>query len=120
MDICILLSNILKNAFEAELIYKENQEKDNLPYDDNCKAYEVSIDVKNLNQALYIQVLNDTCNDVRISRNQIIHTTKSDKAKHGYGTRIIKDIVEKYGGTLTYTSKEHLFITEIMFENIIM
>lgn len=114
MDICILLSNILKNAFEAELKWKENAKRESVH-----KEYEIFVDIKNINRALYIRVMNDTGTSGKISRNQIIHTTKADKENHGYGTIIIKDMIDKYGGILTYSCKEHLFTTEILFNNII-
>lgn len=120
MDICIMFSNILKNAFESELEWKKNVERENVGNKNNYRDNGIYINIKNINRALYIHVMNDTNNNLSISKNQTIHTTKLDKENHGYGTKIIKDIVEKYGGTLTYNCEKHLFSTEILFENIII
>lgn len=42
-------------------------------------------------------------------------TTKKDKFYHGYGMKSIKMICEKYGGTLSISSEDGLFVLKILF-----
>ena len=42
-------------------------------------------------------------------------TTKGDKDYHGYGTRSMRCLTEKYGGTMTLRTEGELFVLNILF-----
>ena len=42
--------------------------------------------------------------------------TKKNCELHGFGTRIIRSIVEKYNGSIKYAMHDGLFITDVMLE----
>ena len=42
-------------------------------------------------------------------------TSKSDEKFHGFGTRSMKYIVEKYGGNIVFTEKDDRFTVYILF-----
>ena len=48
---------------------------------------------------------NSTGNNVEVRQNHL-PVTKKDRRFHGYGTRIIREIVEKYQGEILYTSDD--------------
>lgn len=47
-----------------------------------------------------------------------METTKTDKELHGYGVRIIREIVQKYDGTIQWEEQPESFRTIIVFNNI--
>jgi len=100
IDICIILSNILDNAIDAcEKI------------DDGTKKIKIVTDFK-LN-CLYIKATNTVSGFVDIQKD-FIHSTKSDKANHGFGLINVKRAVDKYNGELKMLCKDGLFTTEII------
>ena len=86
MDLCIVLGNLLDNAFE------------------NCtaKEREVCLEMSVMNQYLRIVVRNKTAGFVLVN-NPELKSTKNNKAFHGYGIKSIRSIVEKYDGYLEFT-----------------
>ena len=44
-------------------------------------------------------------------------TTKSNKDYHGFGTKSIKMIVNKYRGDLKITTKKNIFTLSILFQD---
>lgn len=41
-------------------------------------------------------------------------TTKSNKQYHGYGLKSIQAAAQKYGGTMTISSKDNWFILQVL------
>lgn len=88
-DICNLFGNLLDNAIEAnegagsgawlELILEGDQRE------------------------LEIICRNSTAHGVELRQNHL-PITKKDRRWHGYGTRIIKEIVKRYQGEVSYTA----------------
>lgn len=114
MDVCILFSNLLKNAIESQIKWSEQFVKNSSSLENN-----IDVNVKNTNNALIINIVNHTIEPIKTNKWQIIPSTKSNKNEHGFGTQNIYDIIKKFGGTLTYNCEQNLFITEILFVNII-
>ncbi len=107
VDICILFSNLLKNAYEAEIKWMRSRHTEN---------GEILMECKNLNDASFIRIQNHVSERPDIQSGIIISQKHSDG--HGYGTRNIKDVVDKYDGDLKYSQEEDQFITEIVFTGI--
>lgn len=48
--------------------------------------------------------------------NPKLKTSKKNKSSHGYGIRSIRNIAEKYGGSVNFSEENGCFITEIWLE----
>lgn len=96
-DMCSLLGNLLDNAIEAAEKVKDN------------KYIELTIAQKN---DCYLIQCDNTFQNVPIHINGNFVSFKPQKELHGIGTKNIKSIVEKYGGSLLI-SYEDLFRVEI-------
>ena len=62
---------------------------------------------------MHIMIRNTTAHDVKIVDNDIA-TTKKDKALHGYGLKIIRNITAKYDGTYTLQYRDRLFTLRVL------
>lgn len=96
--LCSLLFNLLDNAIEAAAA-------------SNPKAVEISLLRK---ASLLLLRVRNTVAPGAPARHLNLHTTKPDKAAHGYGVQIIRQIVAEYNGTCQYTSADGWFTAEIM------
>ena len=103
-DLCIIVSNLLKNAVEAMENDNQNEVKKVL--------YEVS-QGKN---SIYMRVENTTIIDVIRGENGIPKTTKANKEEHGIGLKNVMSVVEKYHGTYKNFVENNVYIVEIMLE----
>ena len=90
LDTCTILANILDNAIEA--VEKLDEDKKH-----------IELTFKRNENYMIITETNQTLNEVDI-RDNIIITTKKDKANHGFGLINIKETAEKYGGECYLTS----------------
>ncbi len=88
-DICNLFGNLLDNAIEA------NEKVTNDAW--------LELILEGDRQELEIICRNSTQGNLEIRQNQL-PATKKDKRFHGYGVRIIREIVEKYQGEVSYIS----------------
>lgn len=99
-DLCILFSNLLSNAVEASA---RLQEKEKVIY----------LDVYYYNNQFYLSVKNNVEWAVHIEDNMMV-TSKEDKNLHGFGIYNAKQVVEKYGGKITFTCQDDIFAAEIL------
>lgn len=97
-EICILFSNLLKNAAEAVRDVKD-------------KTVNVTIKVKG--HHLLLEESNQTSNPVIIEEGRL-KTTKHDKEKHGIGSQNVREIVEKYNGSVSYYCEAQIFRVNII------
>ena len=103
-DICSLLSNLLDNAIEAAA-----QSGETGP----------SIDISMLprQEYLFIRVTNPVDKTLPEKRRMTLETTKANHTElHGFGTRIIRRIAERYNGSVKYSMTGGIFITDVMLE----
>lgn len=105
MDLCILFSNLLKNALEAARLYK-GEEK------------EVTVLIKGLPPTYLIYVKNPCNQEPKIDGSKFL-TIKKDKDNHGFGMLNIEQVLKKYGGSVTYEYKAPFFTVSICLENMI-
>lgn len=101
MDVCILFSNLLKNAIEAV-----DKSQDKL----------IDLEINNINCGVFIAVSNSYSGGIHF-KNGIPITTKN-KSHHGYGSKNIQNVVEKYDGTLKYKTENDKFIVEILLPDV--
>ena len=102
-EICILFSNLLKNAAEA---VRDSEDK------------AVNVTVKVQGHHLLLEESNQTSNQVIIEDGSL-KTTKHDKEKHGIGSRNVREIAEKYNGSVLYSCEDHTFQVKIILLDVI-
>ncbi len=100
-----LLLNLLDNAIEA---IKRFDIQDGV----------ININMRFVNNILFIKVTNPT-KDPDGDIKGLKTTKKVQKELHGYGTKIIKNIVDEYNGAISYSVKNGIFIADLMlcFDN---
>ncbi|HAJ49730.1 MAG TPA: hypothetical protein DCL84_04820 [Eubacterium sp.] len=86
MDLYILLENLCDNAIEAAR---------------QCDNSTIRLQISENNDRLYIDIGNTTMFNV-LKSNPDMNTTKKDKEIHGFGIMNIRDIIDKYNGTINY------------------
>lgn len=103
IDLCNLLSNSLDNAIAA---CRKNQE-------DEKKIISLKIDEEN---GIYTFLIQNSIESSVLSTNPQLLTTKRDKQSHGYGTKILNDIANKYGGRCDFYEKDNMFCCKIILK----
>lgn len=96
-----LCANALNNALEAVAQISQPQQR------------KIWCSITQEGEYLHIIVRNTTADDVKISDNMVA-TTKKDKALHGYGLKIIRNITAKYDGTYTLQYRDRLFTLRVL------
>ncbi len=100
LDLCNLIGNMFDNAIRAAA---------------ECGgAGTVRLDVMRDKEAYRISMLNSVKSPV-MADNPNLETTKDDKSAHGFGTKIIKEIAEKYyGSTDFYDTPDGKFCCSVL------
>lgn len=103
-DLCILVSNLIKNAVEA-VVQVTDAEK-YIFFEIKCGKLYLQMNMKN------------TCleENGNIEDGKIL-TTKKDKENHGFGLKNIENTVRKYEGEATYRKENGYFVSEIRIKN---
>ncbi len=102
-DIYSLFGNALDNAIEALEKVPENHRS-------------ISIMIKKKLNFVSIHIENFTEKEIIIEDGRP-KTSKEDKSLHGFGFVSMKEIVERYKGTLTYETKNNSFSLNILLPN---
>ncbi len=102
VDIYVLFGNLLENAREAVL---EIEEPD---------LRIIGLYVRRAEHMVSIHVEN-TVRTAPAFSNGLPVTTKKDTVNHGFGTKSIRTVVERYGGSVTMSCDGKLFSTDIAF-----
>lgn len=104
-DLCVVLSNLLKNATEA--VRKQ-------PEQDDRKIY---ISFYSNEEYLSITIEN-TSLPIQEKELEQLTTAKTDTLNHGLGLKNVRMIVERYQGTLSLQYKDNLFTACAILRNI--
>lgn len=100
-DLCVLLSNLISNAYEAAL--KSEKER-----------RIVSIEIRNSDEDIFIDVSNSVNGEVMF-KNGLPVTDKPDRKNHGFGVENILEVVERNGGYIEWKQLDKgRFTAEIM------
>ena len=104
LDIYVLFGNALDNAIECVQKYEEKEKR------------VVTLRTFRTSTLLKIHFENH-CEESVETEGGRLFTSKPNKAEHGFGTRSIRYIVQKYGGNCVFTDKreEELFCVDILF-----
>lgn len=101
VDICSIFSNILDNAVEA------------------CQKVEpanrfITIKGKIAKNYFVVKAENSKVGEIKKDEKGNLETSKEDKTRHGLGTKIVEESVEKYGGNIEYYYEEDRFRVVIL------
>lgn len=100
-DLCVLLSNLISNAYEAAL--KSEKER-----------RIVSVEIRNSDEDIFIDVSNSVNGEV-VFKNGLPVTDKPDRKNHGFGVENILEVVERNGGYIEWKQLDKgRFTAEIM------
>ena len=101
-DLTALLNNLLDNAMEAA---EESEEK------------KISLVIEKQNEFLEKLTLTNSSDNAPQEKAGNLISHKADKEVHGFGTKSIRKIAEKYGGIYDwqYDEKTQIFTTSILF-----
>ena len=100
-DLCVLLSNLISNAYEAAL--KSEKER-----------RIVSVEIRNSDEDIFIDVSNSVNGEVMF-KNGLPVTDKPDRKNHGFGVENILEVVERNGGYVEWKQLDKgRFTAEIM------
>lgn len=106
-ELCSLLTNLLDNAIEAAAA-------------SGADTPQVFIRIQPRQDYLFIKLINSVNDKVTPQRRLTLRTTKKNRELHGYGTQIIKRIVESHNGSIKYSMDDsasaHSFVTDVMLE----
>lgn len=102
-DTYALFGNAINNAIEAVSKIKEKEKR------------VVSLVVRKKGTLLSIHLENYFDGELQIDPNTHLPlTSKENKLDHGYGTRSIKLLAEKYGGQATFSTQNDIFLLDIL------
>lgn len=99
--LCSLLTNLIDNAIEA--IQRQKIE-----------SGIVEIGINQQDNQLYICVKNPVSQDIDDSTLLSLRTTKAERKLHGYGHKIVADIVNHYNGMLNRSVQNGNYIVDIV------
>lgn len=100
-EFCSLLSNLLENALEAAQQAGVGDPK-------------VIVQIWPQHDYLFIHVENPVNDSFSPQRRLSLRTTKGNQKTHGYGTKIVRDLVKKYQGSVKFDMKENRFTADVM------
>ena len=100
-DIYALFGNILDNAIESAQVMRDPEKRI------------ISLTVSVKGDLLLIECQNFYSNPI-IMQDGLPVTTKADRDYHGYGTRSIRLLTEKYGGDLQISTENNIFLLSIL------
>ncbi len=105
-DICALFGNLLDNAIEA------TQQVD------LTDSKLITLSVKKKNNFVVIECINCCDQKVALTGNSgLPRTTKEDKMNHGYGLKSIRQIAEKYNGSMTFSQDRNWVTIKVLLTN---
>lgn len=102
-DLCVVLYNILDNAFEAAESVNAGQGF-------------VKVEIMSMYDMFLLKVSNSFMQQPEVSHGRFI-TTKENKLYHGYGIESVRDIVDKYHGDINIEIGDCLFEIKVILQN---
>ncbi len=97
-DLCILLSNLLDNAIEGSI---------------GVENAVILVRMKRVKEYLSLVVSNTVGRDV-LKENPQLNTSKQQREIHGIGLKVIRELVRKYDGSVTFESGNGMFHAKLM------
>lgn len=103
-DLCVLISNLISNAYEAALKCEEGRRI-------------ISVEIRNSDDDIFMDVSNSVNGEV-VFKNGLPVTDKPDRKNHGFGVENILEVVERNGGYIEWKQLDKgRFTAEIMLNS---
>lgn len=102
MDIYTLFGNSIDNAIES-VMKTDDPEKRIISFVVSSKGKIVRLRMENY------------CENKPVFRNGLPVTTKNGNGMHGFGMRSIRSVAEKYGGTMSASYADNLFVLNVLY-----
>lgn len=102
-DIYSLFGNALNNAIEASVAVKDEERR------------VISLNVKKSLGTVIIHMENFFDGELKYRDGRLVTTKNEEEGYHGFGTRSIELITEKYGGTLAARAENNIYKLDIIF-----
>ncbi len=99
--ICIIIYNLLMNSIEACSMAGEDEKRF------------INVLVGMYNSMFYFRISN-SFNGKYVMKEDELVTVKKDRKVHGYGTKNVKDAVNKAGGSIKYSIEKKEFCVEVI------
>ena len=100
-DLCSLLSNLMDNAVEGAAASGD-------------KRPVVRVQIRPQQDYLFFRVVNPVDPSVPSRWRLTLQTTKENRRLHGYGTKIIRAVSERYQGSVKFDVRDGRFIADVM------
>ena len=100
LDLCVLLGNALDNAIEGVSGEGSN---------------EIYLELRNVDNFFMISVKNTIINSV-LEDNPNLISTKNEKEVHGLGILSIKEVVQKYNGSIEFYESDNKFCCDMLLD----
>lgn len=98
VDLCVIVSNAVENAYEAAQKCENNRK--------------IHFEIKSHGNLVIIEITNPTT-EIPAIRDGFIETTKEGKERHGYGMRNMRETALRNGRDVTWEYKDGLVLTRI-------
>ena len=99
-DLCSVLGNALDNAIAACLSSKR-------------ETPELSLEISCEQERFYTFTVKNTIDSSVLDKNPELASSKRDKSEHGFGTSIIRETAERYGGRADFFEEEGMFCCRV-------
>lgn len=100
LDLCVLLGNALDNAIEGVSGEGSN---------------EIYLELRNVDNFFMISVKNTIINSV-LEYNTNLISTKNEKELHGLGILSMKEVVQKYNGSIEFYESDNKFCCDMLLD----
>ena len=100
LDLCVLLGNVLDNAIEGVSGEGNN---------------EIYLELRNVDNFFMISVKNTIINSV-LEDNPNLISTKNEKEVHGLGILSMKEVVQKYNGSIEFYESDNKFCCDMLLD----
>lgn len=100
LDLCVLLGNVLDNAIEGVSGEGSN---------------EIYLELRNVDNFFMISVKNTIINSV-LEDNPNLISTKNEKEVHGLGILSMKEVVQKYNGSIEFYESDNKFCCDMLLD----
>ena len=98
VDLCIILSNLLDNAIEAE---QKEQKK------------EIRLSISTVGNYMHITIQN-TISESVLKKNKALKTSKANAKLHGFGIQSVTETVLKHDGMIDFYEENCWFVADVM------
>ena len=103
LDLYTLFGNALDNAIEANRKITDE------------KARWISVQIQNKKGILLVEIVNPYEGELIYNGEQLPVTTKQDTGNHGFGTKSIRQIIERYGGQMVIKTEQGKYLLRMIF-----